>query len=273
MDELRGMPRVVAAEVGVYLGAGLMVLTGVLGTISGWPDWSGRTRVAVVSASGLGLLAAAAWLREAGGAELAAVRRRATSGLLCTAIAVLLGPIWGAFLAGSDQPVWALPLVALAGLLLTWGADRVAHSPYSQTAILVWAALIVIGVPQAWRVWCLPALVGLGLAWAVLGWRYMPARRSAAVAGVLLALGSCAVAATGVWSWPARGLLLATGLGAFWRFLRGGRSAWLALGVAGWAALAATAAGAVLGPLLALAIGGAVTVAVSLVALLKSIRE
>lgn len=263
----------VAAELGVYSGAGLMAVTAVLGAITGWTEWSDRTRVAVVAASGLGLIAAAAWLREAGGPALAQVRRRATSGLLSAAIVVLLGPIYGGVLASSSKSAWALPLIASGGLLVTWGADRLAHTPVSQTAILAWAALIVLGVPPDWRVWCLPALVGLGVAWAVLGWRYFPARRSAVVAGVLLALGACVVAANGVWSWPARALLLAAGVGSLWRFLRGGRNAWLALGVAGWAALAATAAGVVVGPLLALAIGGAVTVAVSLVALRTSLGE
>lgn len=263
----------VAAEMGVYVGAGLMALTAVLVAISGWPDWSGRTRVAVVASSGIGLVAAAVWLREAGCSALAEARRRATSVLLSTAIVLLLGPIWGGVMASSNKPPWGLPLIAFGGLLVTWGADRLAHSPISQTAILLWAALMVLGMPQGWRVWCLPALVGLGLAWSVLGWRYLPARRCAVVSGVLLALGACVVAANGVWSWPARGLLLATGLGSLWRFLRGGRNAWLALGVAGWAALAATAAGAILGPLLALAIGGAVIVAVSLIALRTSLRE
>jgi hypothetical protein len=263
----------VAAEIGVHLGVALVVMAAAMGAISGWPSWSDRTRVAVMVAAGLGPLASAAWLRDAGGPELAEQRRRATSTLLTAGILVLAGGAWGAVRAGTERFGWGLPAIALGGLLATWGADRVANSPVSQAALLAWAAALVVGLTESAGTWCLPALVVLGTAWSVLGWRYLSARRTAAAAGVVLALGAAVIAANGYWAWPARLLLLATGVGSAWRFLAGGRNAWLGLGVAAWAALAASAAGAILGPLLALAIGGAVTVAVSLVALRNSVRE
>lgn len=261
--------RVVAAEVGAYLGAGLAATAVVAGAYAGWEGWSRTVQLAVVAVAALGLVAAALWLREPGHAGLTAARRRATSVLLVAGVSLAVGAgIW----ASADVDIaWLRPAVAGLGVLLIVGVDRVASTPVSQTAILAWCGLLVAVSPLG--PWAAPVMAALGLTWTVAGWRYLSGRRTAVACGVLLVLGSCVLAAGGQWPWPARAVLMGSGVWSFAAFLRGGRNAWLGLGVASWAALAATAAGLVGGPLLALLVGGVVTLVVSLVALRRAAHE
>lgn len=261
--------RVVAAEVGAYVGAGLAATAVAAGAYAGWDGWSRTVQLAVVAVTALGLCAAALWLREPGHAGLSAARRRATSVLLVAGVSIAVGAgIW----ASADLDIaWLCPAVAGLGILLIVGVDRVASTPLSQTAILAWCAVLVAVAPLG--PWAAPVMATLGLTWTLAGWRYLSGRRTAVTCGVLLVLGSCVLAAGGQWPWPARGVLMGLGVWSFAAFLRGGRNVWLALGIASWAALAATAAGLVGGPLLALLVGGVVTLVVSLIALRRAAHE
>ena len=89
----------------------------------------------------------------------------------------------------------------------------------------------------------------------------------------MLALASAVGLAQGSWSWPVRGALAAVAVAGLGLFLRGRANHWLALGAGAATALAASVAGGVLGPALALLVGGLATMGVSAIALRGTRRE
>jgi hypothetical protein len=92
------------------------------------------------------------------------------------------------------------------------------------------------------------------------------------VAGTGLALVASVGLAAGPWAWWARAGLIALTVGGLGAFLRGHANHWLALGAGSATALAASVAGATLGPALALLVGGLATVIVSGIALRSARR-
>ena len=77
----------------------------------------------------------------------------------------------------------------------------------------------------------------------------------------------------GPWAWPTRAGLAAVAVLGLGAFLRGRANYWLALGAGAATALAASVAGDVVGPALALLVGGLATMAVSWVALRSAHRR
>jgi hypothetical protein len=85
--------------------------------------------------------------------------------------------------------------------------------------------------------------------------------------GAALALVASVGMAAGPWAWPTRAALAAVAILGLGAFLRGRANYWLALGAGAATALAASVAGHVVGPALALLLGGLATMVVSWVAL------
>lgn len=255
-----------AAEIGMYVGALLVLIALGSAVVRGWAAWDGPLRWSTAALSAVALVAAGTFARLGWGRNPSGQRRRAVSALLTCGTAIALSDL--AVAVGPDQGgggAAGAVLVAVAlGSALACAAA--AHTPLSETGLL--AAL-------AWSVWLLvpagPALwaglVGLGATWVVVGTRWARGRRTAGMAGSVLALAAGVALASGPWAWPARaGLAVVMALGLV-RFFRGGANHWLALGAAAATALAAAVAGDVLGPALALLVGGVATTGVSALAL------
>lgn len=268
--------RRVAAEIGMYCGAAL-ALVAILGVVvRGWSAWDWTLHVVFVALSTSTLVAAGLFLRLPRRRVLGAERRRAVSGLLTTGVAVASSGIAVALRAGQDPGAAAaaaagsgpgsLAVAAVGAAVAMLAVTALARTPLSETGLLValaWAAWVV--APPGPGTWAF--LAGLALTWAVLGHRWARGRRTAVLLGVSLALACSVGMATGPWAWPTRAALAvvaAVGLGAF---LRGRANAWLALGAGAATALSASVAGDVVGPALALLLGGVATMVVSGIAL------
>jgi len=266
--------RRVAAEIGMYAGAGLvlMAIAGVV--IRGWTTWDPAFRWAFIGLGAVGLVAAGLFVRLPWRRPCSDERRRAVSAMLTTGVVVIgigvgaaVGTAQGA--AVPDSAAIALPLGAVLAMLLV---NFVARTPVSESGLLAaigWSAWAV--VPPGPGTWAF--LAGLGVAWAGLGIRWARGRRTAGVLGVGLALVASVGMSAGPWAWPTRAMLAAVvvmGLGAF---LRGRPNWWLALGAGAAAALAGAVAGDVVGPVLALLIGGLATMVVSWIALRSARRS
>jgi hypothetical protein len=260
--------RRVAAEIGMYTGAALMLvsISGVV--VRGWSAWDPSVRWTFAGLTTVALIAAGLFVRLPWSRALGDERRRAVSALLTTGVAVattgvgvVLGSGQGALSAGPGNAARAAGVV-LAMLLV----NLVARTPVSESGLLgalVWATWVV--VPPGPGTWAF--LVGLGVAWAGLGMRWARGRRTALVLGAALALVASVGMAAGPWAWPTRAVqavVAVLGLGAF---LRGRANYWLALGAGAATALAASVAGDVVGPALALLLGGLATMVVSWIAL------
>ncbi len=266
------LSRRAAAEVGVYAGAALVLLALGMVATRGWASWgepmrwasAGLTAVALITA---GLYVRLPWSRQPGDA-----RRRAVSAMLTAGAGIALvgsSLSLGVRQGQSTTTAIAASLLGAAGMALVVAAAR---SPLSETALLAslaWAVWVL--VPPGPGTWA--GLVGLGVAWVALGARVARGSRTAAVAGALVALTAAVGLADGPWTWWVRAALAgvaAFGLGAF---LRGWANPWLALGAGAATALAASVAGAVIGPALALVVGGLATMIVSAIALRGTRRE
>lgn len=259
--------RRVAAETGMYTGAFLALLAVAAVGVRGWPQWSPAARGASVGMLSVSLVAAGLFVRLPWPRTLSAQRRRGVSTLLTSGAAVAVvaaTAAWGSAAAGTvGAGAVAVGAVAVIGaILVSW----VARTPLSESALLLALALATwVLVPAGPAVWA--TLVGLGVAWALAGVRLARGQRTAAVAGVSLALAASVGLAGGAWAWPARALLAAAAIWGLLAFLRGRANGWLALGAGAGAALAGAVAGDVLGPALALLVGGLATMAVSWIAL------
>jgi hypothetical protein len=265
--------RRMAAEIGMYTGAALMLvsISGVV--VRGWAAWEPGVQWAFAGLTTVALIAAGLFVRLPWSRPVSDERRRAVSALLSTGVAVItagvsvaLGPVHEALSSGPGNAARALGVV-LAMVVV----NLIARTPLSESALLgalVWATWVV--VPPGPGTWAF--LMGLGVAWAGLGMRWARGRRTAMVIGAGLALVASVGMAAGPWAWPTRaGLAVASvlGLGAF---LRGRANYWLALGAGAATALAASVAGDVVGPALALLVGGLATMGVSWVALRSARR-
>ncbi len=272
--------RRVAAEIGMYCGAGLALIA-ILGVVArGWSAWDTALHVAftVLSTStllGAGLFLRLPWRRVPGDE-----RRRAVSALLTTGVVVAtlgvaaaLAPdrdsggltgVGAGGVAGPEQG--SLAVAALCATLAMLAVTVTARTPLAETALLLtlaWTTWVVAAPgPGTWAF-----LAALAVGWAGLGYRWARGRRTAVLLGVGLALACSVGMATGPWAWPTRAALAVVAVTGLAAFLRGRANAWLALGAGAATALAASVAGDVVGPALALLIGGLATMVVSGIAL------
>ncbi|MCU0300039.1 MAG: hypothetical protein MUF35_00355 [Candidatus Nanopelagicales bacterium] len=261
------LSRRAAAELGVYVGAGLAVLAVAGVAVRGWADWASGMRAAAVALTSVALLATGLFVRLPWSRRPGDERRRAVSALLAAGMG-LVCVASGVALDVRQGTAAALGLAhGLACVLAMLLVAAVARTPLTELAVLgagAWAAWVL--VPSGPWTWV--AMVGLGSAWALVGWRVARGRRTAVVAGVGLALvGSVGMATQAALAWPVRGVLGALAVGGLLAFLRGGPAPWLALGAASATALAASVANDQLGPAPALLVGGVATMVVSAIAL------
>jgi hypothetical protein len=150
--------------------------------------------------------------------------------------------------------------------------NLISRTPVSEAGLLgalAWAAWVV--VPPGPGTWAF--LVGLGVVWAGLSVRWARGRRTSMVLGATLALVASVGMAAGPWAWPTRAGLAAAAVLGLGAFLRGRANYWLALGAGAATALAASVAGDVVGPALALLVGGLATMVVSWIALRGASRR
>ncbi len=266
--------RRVAAEIGMYTGAGL-VLTAIAGVvIRGWPTWDPAFRWAFIGLGAAGLVAAGLFIRLPWRRPMSDERRRAVSAMFTTGVLVAgisvgaaAGTAQGAASQGSAAT--ALPLGAVLAMLLV---NLVARTPVSESGLLAaiaWSAWMV--VPPGPGTWAF--LAGLGVAWAGLGIRWARGQRTAGALGAGLALVASVGMSAGPWAWPTRAMLAAVAVIGLGAFLRGRPNWWLALGAGAATALAAAVAGELVGPVLALLIGGLATMVVSWIALRSARRS
>jgi hypothetical protein len=260
------LSRRTAAEVGVYVGAGLVTLALAGAVARGWPDWGSGMRAGSLSLAGLGLLSAGLFVRLPWSRTLGDGRRRAVSTLLTGGIGLVLaaaGVVAGVGQSASTATLIGHAAAAALGMLVVCGIARTPLSEVGLLGALAWAAwLLAPPGPITWA-----ALVGLGAGWVLLAARAARGRRTAAVSGSLLALVASVGLAQGAWALPVRTALAVVALLGLGMFLRGGANPWLALGAGAATALAASVAGGVLGPALALLVGGVATMTVSGIAL------
>lgn len=268
--------RRVAAEIGMYCGALLVLLALGSAVVRGWSEWESGSRWATAVLAALALLAPGLWARVSAPRPVSAQRRRAVSAMVTcgtvvgvAALGVATDPTPGTGEAGTV-------VLAVGGVVAGVASVAAARSPLSETWLLVglaWACwLLLPRGPVAWGV-----LTALGAGWALAacgpwvlrGRTLLPAgghlrgRRTALVVGPGLALLGGVALATGPWAWPARLALLVVAGAAFTMFRRGGANHWLALAAGSGTALVAAVAGDVLGPALALLMGGVATMGLS----------
>jgi hypothetical protein len=237
----------------MYTGAALVLVSigGVV--VRGWDAWDPGLRWAFAGLSTVALVAAGLFLRLPWSRPVSDERRRAVSALLTTGVvvattgmAVVLGSTQGSSSADVGQAAAAVGVV-LAMLVV----NLISRTPVSEAGLLgalAWAAWVV--VPPGPGTWAF--LVGLGVVWAGLSVRWARGRRTSMVMGATLALVASVGMAAGPWAWPTRAGLAAAAVLGLGAFLRGRANYWLALGAGAATALAASVAGDVVGPALAL---------------------
>ena len=260
--------RPVAAEMGVYVGAGLALAAVLVPVLGGWDSWEPALRWAFIGLGSLALLTLGLFIRLPWRRRAGDQRRRAVSALLTASVAWCAVGVWSALgPAGGDAPGSpGAASVALGVALSAVVVNLIARTPLSETlllAALAWSAWAA--VPPGPGTWAF--LVGAGTVWAVLGMRWARGRRIAVVAGAGLALVASVGMASGPWGWPTRAALAVLAVAGLGAFVRGRANAWLALGAAASTALAASVAGEVVQPAIALLAGGLATMAVSGIAL------
>jgi len=257
----------------MYTGAAL-VLVSIGGVVArGWGAWDPDARWAFAGLMTVALVAAGLFVRLPWSREVSDERRRAVSGLLttgvavaATGVAVALGSAQGAASAGPGTVARALALVVTMLVV-----NVIARTPVSESVLLgalTWSAWVA--VPPGPGTWAF--LTALGALWAALGMRWARGRRTSMVLGAALALVASVGMAVGPWAWPTRAGLAAVAVLGLGAFLRGRANYWLALGAGAATALAASVAGDVVGPALALLIGGVATMIVSWIALRSARR-
>ncbi|HEX6888227.1 MAG TPA: hypothetical protein VF143_08985, partial [Candidatus Nanopelagicales bacterium] len=264
------LSRRAAAELGIYVGAGLVVLAAGGVALRAWADWDLALRAAAVALTSVALLATGLFVRLPWRRRPGPERRRAVSALLTAGMGLVLtaSALGLDIRQGGGGPAVLHAAAAVLAMLLV---AVVARTPLSETGVLLaatWAAwLLVPGAPWTWIV-----LAMLGLAWAAAGARLARGRRTAVVVGTGLALAGAVGMAQGAMLWWVRAALAGVTLVGLLAFLRGRANGWLALGAAAATALAASVAGGQLGPAPALLVGGLATMAVSAIALRSARR-
>lgn len=260
--------RRVAAEIGMYTGAALALVAVGGSVLRGWTAWDPGLRWAFAGLSAVALIAVGLFVRLPWRRVPSDQRRRAVSALLTAGVAVAtigLGVAIGAT-QGLEQAA-PQPTAVPAGVVVVMTlVNVIARTPVSEVVLLMAVAVSAWTVVPPGR-GTLAFLTGLGVVWMVLGMRWARGRRTAAVAGAGLALVASVGLAVGPWTWPVRaglGAVAILGLGAF---MRGRANSWLALGAGASTALAASVAGDVVGPAVALLVGGLATMTVSWIAL------
>ncbi len=267
--------RRVAAEIGLYAGAALVLVSIGVVAVRGWASWDPAVRWVLTGLMTVALIAAGLFVRLPWRRALGDERRRAVSALLSTGVTVLAAGV-GVGL-GTDQGAGAQPAGA-AGAALAVGVvvamvvvNLVARTPVSEAGLLACAAFAAwVVVPPGPGTWAF--LVGLGVVWAGIGVRWARGRRTALVLGAVLALVASVGMAAGPWAWPTRAVQAGAAVVGLGLFLRGRANHWLALGAGAATALAASVAGDVVGPSLALLVGGLATMVVSWIALRSARR-
>ncbi len=265
--------RRVAAEIGMYTGAALVLVSigGVV--VRGWDAWDPEVRWAFAGLSTVALVAAGLFLRLPWSRPVSDERRRAVSALLTTGVAVATTGIVVVLRStpGSSSSD-AGPAAAAVGVVLAMlVVNLICRTPVSEAGLLgalAWAAWVV--VPPGPGTWAF--LVGLGIVWAGLSVRWARGRRTSMILGATLALVASVGMAAGPWAWPTRAGLAAAAVLGLGAFLRGRANYWLALGAGAATALAASVAGDVVGPALAQLVGGVATMIVSWIALRSARR-
>lgn len=258
----------------MYAGAALVLVSIAGVVVRGWDAWEPAVRWTFAGLTTVAMIAAGLFVRLPWSRRVSDERRRAVSALLTTGVAVAttgvgvaLGSAQGAMSVGAGNVGRALGVV-----LAMLAVNLIARTPVSEAGLLgslVWAAWVA--VPPGPGTWAL--LMGVGVAWAALGVRWARGRRTAMVLGSALALVASVGMASGPWAWPTRAGLAAVSVLGLGAFLRGRANYWLALGAGAATALAASVAGDVVGPALALLVGGLATMTVSWVALRSAHRR
>lgn len=260
--------RLVAAEIGMYLGAGLAMLALVGSVARGWTDWDPVIRGTFVALAAVALITLGLSVRLPWDRTPTDQGRRAASSLLSAGAGVALVAVSSALAAGqplSQAGPWVGAAYVVTVLAMV-AVNLISRTPLSETALLTalaWGAWIL--VPPGPGTWAF--LVVLGALWAALGFRWARGGRTAAASGAALALVASVWLAAGPWAWPTRAGLAVTAVLGLVTFVRGGANHWLALGAGASTALAASVAGLVVGPVVALLVGGLATMTVSWIAL------
>jgi Predicted membrane protein (DUF2157) len=207
--------RAVAVEILGYLGGALALVAGMVLGAESWAQLGRWGRVAVLAVVVAALLGAGWRLRaDAGGVlpRLASVLWFAAVAAWAGLLAVLIGDrsddIFG------DPPLLvAAGSLALAGAL--WALERRA---LQQVALLVTAVatILAVGDRLGWpgETVAALALLGVGAAWLVLGWRGLlqPRRTAEALGAIAVTSGPEVLFAAGSKGWLWVGLALALGL-------------------------------------------------------------
>lgn len=260
--------RLVAAEIGMYLGAGLAMLALAGSVARGWTDWDPVIRGTFVALAAVALITLGLFVRLPWDRTPTDQGRRAASSLLSAGAGVALIAVSSALAAGqrlAPAGPWLGATYVVAALAMV-AVNLISRTPLSETALLValaWGAWIL--VPAGQGTWAF--LVVLGALWAAVGFRWARGGRTAGALGAALALVASVGLAAGPWAWPTRAGLAVTAVLCLATFVRGGANHWLALGAGASTALAASVAGVVVGPVVALLVGGLATMAVSWIAL------
>jgi hypothetical protein len=266
--------RQVAAEIGMYAGAALVLVSIGVVAVRGWASWDPAVRWLLAGLTTVALIAAGLFVRLPWRRVLSDERRRAVSALLATGVVV--AAIGVAVGLGTDRPTGgqssaAGGALAVGVVLAMVLVNLVARTPASEAGLLAClAGATWVVVPPGPGTWAF--LLGLGVLWAVIGSRWARGRRTALVLGAGVALVASVGMAAGPWAWPTRAVLGAVAIVGLGLFLRGRANYWLALGAGAATALAASVAGDVVGPALALLVGGLSTMAVSWIALRSARR-
>jgi hypothetical protein len=268
--------RGVAAEIGVYAGAALVLVSIGVVAARGWASWDSTVRWALAGLTTVALVAAGLFVRLPWGRVLSDERRRAVSALLTTGVAVAaigVGVALDTDTGAGVQPSGPGGSSLAVGVVLAMVVvNLVARTPASEAGLLTClAAATWVVVPPGPGTWAF--LVGLGVVWAGVGFRWARGRRTALVLGAVLALVASVGMAAGPWAWPTRAVLAGVVIVGLGLFLRGRANYWLALGAGAATALAASVAGDVVGPALALLVGGLATMVVSWIALRSARRR
>ena len=260
------VPRHRAAELGMYVGAGIVVVALLGLVLRQWSGWTDQLRLGTTGLASVALLCGGLFLRLPWGRPMSRERTRAVSAALsCGVVTAAVGLVAMLGIRQSSDPVGAIghALLTVLGLALVCVAGATAFSETLLLAALCWLAWVALPSGTALHL----GLACLGSAWVVAGRRWARGPRTAVVAGTLVALVSGTLLAAQPDAWIARGVLAVVVAWALWTFLSGSASAWLGLAAGAACALGAGIVADLLSPAPALLAGGLATMAVSAVAL------
>lgn len=261
------------AEIGAYLGAGLLVAAGIVVVAQQWADMTYGVRVGVMAGVALVLLLAAAtpiaFRRHLAWADLANgdTLRRLSGSLFTLGALAGFGTVMVAMLSGqakvTDAEVgWALIVGAALALVALVFARWQADTPLGEIAIFAAVTTAYIGVIQVTAYdrsvaiqW---TLLALGLTWAMVGTftRLMRHRTLITGLGLLEAFFAAATISEVTWSHRlALAALIAVSLGVYLL-----RPSWpyITAGTLGAVVLTVTWVGEAVGPAVALLAAGLV---------------